>query len=116
MNGQKVFLLFLFCVCGLFLRAMPLPAQREVIYTDPSGESWREEGRIPLSVVAARQMWELAFRKDGWRFVRIIPLDFTCHKHLEVWEKGDRTAMLCLWSVSPGSSGYLWGTMNKNHK
>lgn len=95
--------------CGAFT----LPVERKVGYTDTSGKSWREEGELRVSVVAARQMWELALRREGWRFVRTIPLDSVSHRHLEVWERGGTTLMLCLWSIAPGVSGYMWGTMEK---
>lgn len=99
-----------------FCGAFTLPAERTVGYTDTSGKSWREEGELRVSVVAARQMWELALRREGWRFVRMIPLDSASHRHLEVWERGDVTLMLCLWSVAPGVSGYMWGTTEKERQ
>lgn len=97
----------------LFGGAFTLPIERRIGYTDTSGRSWREEGELRVSVVAARQMWELALRREGWRFVRTIPLDSVSHRHLEVWERGGTKLMLCLWSIAPGVSGYMWGTMEK---
>lgn len=100
--------------CLLLATGFTLPAERTVGYTDTTGESWREEGVIRASVVAARQMWEVALRREGWRPVHTIPLDGTAHKHMEVWSKGGTTLLLCLWSITPGTSGYMWGTMEKN--
>ncbi len=102
------------CLC--FGGAFTLPAERTVVYTDTSGKSWREGGELRVSVVAARQMWELALRREGWRFVRAIPLDPVAHRQLEVWARGGTTLMLCLWSIAPGVSGYMWGTMEKERQ
>lgn len=100
--------------CLLFGGAFTLPAERTVGSTDTTGESWRETGVIRASVIAARQMWEVALRREGWRFVRTIGLDAMTGRVLEVWEKGGTTLMLCLWSIAPGTSGYMWGTMKKD--
>lgn len=88
-----------------------MPVGRTVDYSDPSGKSWKEAGTMPVSLVAAQQAWELALKRDGWRFVKTVPLEVTSHKHLEVWQKNTTTLMLCLWSLSSGSSGYMWGTV-----
>jgi len=100
-------------VCG---GGFMLPAERTVGYTDASGRSWREKGVIRASLVATRQMWEVALRRDGWRFVRSIPLEPTTGRALEVWEKGGTALMLCLWSIAPGASGYMWGTSEKERQ
>ena len=90
-----------------------LPVARTVSETDPSGKSWRETGSLPVSVTAASQMWELAFRRAGWSFVREIPLDFASAKHLQVWSRGEKKLILCLWSTAPGESRYMWGIMDR---
>ena len=90
-----------------------LPVERTVYETDVSGKSWNEAGALPVSVTAASQMWELAFRRTGWHFVREIPLDFATGKHLQVWSKGEKKLILCLWGVAPGESQYMWGIMNR---
>ena len=97
--------------CLLIGSAFTMPTERTVEYADPSGETWREEGKMRVSVVAARQMWELALRREGWRCERVIPLETVSARHLEVWRKGEETLLLGLWSVAPGVSGYQWGIM-----
>ena len=116
MDAAKRRMLLLCAAFPLLGGAFTLPVERIVGYTDTSGKSWREEGELRVSVVAARQMWELALRREGWRFVRTIPLDPVAHRHLEVWERGGTTLMLCLWSIAPGASGYMWGTMEKERQ
>ena len=110
----KYALLLLVAATGLRLSgAFTLPVERTVAFTDNSGESWREEGTLRVSAVAARQMWEVALRRDGWRFVRTIALDESSGRVLDVWEKHRATLLLCVWSIAPGVSGYMWGTMEK---
>ena len=105
----------LLCAIGCILigGAFTLPAERTVEYADPSGETWREEGKLRVSVAAAREMWELALRREGWRCERVIPLETVSARHLEVWRKGEDTLLLGLWSVAPGVSGYQWGIMKR---
>ena len=90
-----------------------LPVERTVYEVDASGKSWNEAGALPVSVTAASQMWELAFRRAGWYFVREIPLDFATGKHLQVWSKGEKKLILCLWGAAPGESQDMWGIMNR---
>ena len=116
MGMSRGILLIAGAACLLLAAGFTLPVERTVGYTDTTGESWREEGVIRASVVAARQMWEVALRSEGWRPVRTIPLDETTHKHMEVWSKGGTTLLLCLWSIAPGTSGYMWGTMEKKRQ
>ncbi len=71
---------------------------------------------MPVSIVTAQQAWELALRKDGWRFVKTVPVDASSCKHIEIWEKNTMALMLCLWSLSSGASGYMWGTIQQNRK
>ena len=86
-----------------------LPVERQIENIDSSGKTWQEEGTIPASLTAARQMWEVALRRDGWYFIRNIPLDQVLHKQLDVWGNGNRTLILCVWSIAPGQTGYMWG-------
>lgn len=113
-NMKKKIAAFVLLLCagcaGVCEAAFLLPVAREVTYSDASGKSWREEGRLHVSVTAAQQMWELALRRDGWRFVRGAALDAADFRHLELWEKGEENLLLCLWSAGPGKSGYMWGT------
>ena len=86
-----------------------LPLERQIENTDSSGKTWQEIGSMGVSLMPARQMWELALRRNGWYFVRNIPLDQASFKQLDVWNKDSRTLILCLWSIAPGRTGYMWG-------
>jgi len=108
-------ILILLC-CGLLCCGFSMPVSRNVDYSDPSGKSWKEAGTMPVSVTAAQQAWELALRREGWRYVKTISIDVSSCRHLEIWQKEDTALLLCLWSVSPGSSGYMWGTVPPNNR
>ena len=86
-----------------------LPVERRIENTDSSGKTWQEIGSMGVSLMPARQMWGLALRRNGWYFVRNIPLDQASFKQLDVWNKDSRTLILCLWSIAPGRTGYMWG-------
>lgn len=86
------------------------PSNRTARYSDPSGTSWRESGTMPLAFCAAQQAWEVSLVRDGWRFIRVIAIDPSTDRRLEIWEKNSTVLMLCLWSISPASSGYMWGS------
>lgn len=90
-----------------------LPVGRTIETTDRSGKTWQETGTMEVSLMPARQMWELAFRRNGWYFVRNIPLDPVSYKQLDIWNKDSRTLILCLWSIAPGRTGYMWGISNR---
>ena len=86
-----------------------LPVERRIENTDSSGKTWQEIGSVDVSLMPSRQMWELALRRNGWYFVRNIPLDPVSYKQLDVWNKDSRTLIRCLWSIAPGRTGYMWG-------
>jgi|GEM_PF-3328243 len=85
------------------------PSNRAVLTGDASGKSWREAGTMPVSVVAAQQAWEVALRRDGWILLYIIPLETKNTRQLFIWKKNLETLLLCLWSLSPSQSGFMWG-------
>lgn len=93
-----------------------LPVERRIEGSDPSGKTWQEEGSMPISLTAARQMWEVALRREGWFFIRNIPLETVQHKQLDIWGKDSRTLILCVWEIAPGRTGYMWGIANRNNK
>ena len=93
-----------------------LPVERHIEGTDSSGKTWQEEGGIPTSLTAARQMWEVALRREGWFFIRNIPLEPIQNKQLDIWGKDSRTLILCIWELAPGQTGYKWGIANRNNK
>ena len=93
-----------------------LPVERHIEGSDSSGKTWQEEGRIPVSLAAARQLWEVALRREGWFFIRYIPLEPVQKKQLDVWGKDRRTLILCMWEIAPGQTGYKWGIANRNNK
>ena len=104
-----------FPVCCFLLLAMfsaPAlvpPLNRTVVTGDASGKSWREAGTMPVSVIAAQQSWEVALRSDGWILLHVIPLETKTARQLFVWKKNRETFLLCLWSLSPSQSGFMWG-------
>lgn len=110
---KKFFILLLVCMVFVFAAGFSMPVKRSVEYSDDSGKSWRESGIMSASFVASQQAWELALRREGWRFVRVIGIDTETNKRLEVWRKNTDTLMLCLWSCSTSSTGYMWGIQNK---
>src|SRR5574344_2062791 len=110
---KKTFILLLFCTVFLLTTGFSMPVKRSVEYSDDSGKSWRESGLMSASFVAAQQAWELALRREGWRFVRVIGIDTETNKRLEVWRKNTDTLMLCLWSCSTSKTGYMWGIQNE---
>lgn len=85
------------------------PSNRNVITRDASNKSWRETGTMEISVVAAQQAWEVALRCDGWILLHVIPLETKNTRQLFVWKKNRETFLLCLWSLSPSQSGFMWG-------
>lgn len=85
------------------------PPNRTVVTVDASGKSWREAGTMPVSVVAAQQAWEVALSSDGWVLLHVIPLETKDSRQLFVWKKNRGTFLLCLWSLSPSQSGFMWG-------
>ncbi|OQA87191.1 MAG: hypothetical protein BWY31_00903 [Lentisphaerae bacterium ADurb.Bin242] len=89
--------------------AFSSPLNRTVVTGDASGKSWREAGTMPVSVVAAQQAWEVALRSDGWVLLHVIPLETKNTRQLFVWKKNRETFLLCLWSLSPSQSGFMWG-------
>ena len=90
-----------------------MPVERRIEGTGVPGKSWQEEGTIPLSLTAARQIWEIALRREGWFFIRNIPLEPVRHKQLDIWGKDTRTLILCVWEIAPGQTGYMWGIANR---
>lgn len=110
---KNFFILLLVCMVFVFAAGFSMPVKRSVEYSDDSGKSWRESGIMSASFVASQQAWELALRHEGWRFVRVIGIDTETNKRLEVWRKNTDTLMLCLWSCSTSSTGYMWGIQNK---
>jgi len=90
-----------------------LPVERHIEESDSSGKTWQEEGFIPISLTAARQMWEVALRREGWFFIRNIPLEPVQKRQLDVWGKDRRTLILCMWEIAPGQTGYKWGITNR---
>ena len=105
------YLMLSFLMLGFHLSGAEfiLPVERQIENTDSSGRSWQEIGSMEVSLMPSRQMWELALRRNGWYFVRNIPLDPVSYKQLDVWSKDSRTLILCLWSIAPGRTGYMWG-------
>ena len=110
--------LLLFLTLGLSASGMGfnLPVERHIEGTDHSGKTWQEEGSMPVSLTAARQMWEVALRREGWFFIRNIPLEPVQHKQLDIWGKDSRTLILCVWEIAPGRTGYMWGIANQKNK
>lgn len=108
--------LFLFSVCIMFCCGFAMPVRRNVHYTDSSGKSWREAGSMSVSVTAARQTWEVALKRDGWRHLKTIPIEVDTCKMLEIWQKQDTAFMLCTWRISSGTSGYMWGTIRQKEQ
>lgn len=109
-------------VCCFILLAMfsasafTPPSNRTVVTGDASGKSWREAGSMPVSVVAAQQAWEVALRRDGWTLLYVIPLETKNTRQLFIWKKNLETLLLCLWSLSPSRSGFMWGITNDLQK
>lgn len=98
---------------GETINSIPLPVICTIKETSNDGETWRQTGEMPYSFRMAWKLWKQTLENDQWKLVHTIPLNnHKTRRSLSTWQHGKRGRVhLMVWSVTPGKSGFSWGTV-----
>lgn len=87
-----------------------LPPLCVVDVNDPTSEGWQITGHVAATIIAARDDFGRALRRQGWKNDLSIPISGrNHHAEISVWQKRNRRLLLMMWEEGVGRSGFSLG-------
>lgn len=99
-----------FAVCAAAAE-IRLPKEALVNASTEDGRTWNQCGTMELSYAAAKKIFGLSLRKQGWIRRKSFDYDRIQWKSLEIWERGMARILVQFWREDISRTGFAWGVL-----